>query len=137
MNSNRTKVRCRLSGAGYKPQHKVRDLQNKIGAVSLQRFLVPVQLPPQHSGQGLVIPDALPEDNGSGESDIATSDPDPFETVHEGESDADPMASGNLFKTLEPGPLLSQTHYECNLFMEDPLVSRTKMDPFHSSQPTH
>ena len=83
MNSNRIKVRCRLSGAGYKRQRKERDVQNKIGVVALQRFLVPVQLPPQHSGQELVIPDLPSEDNGSVESEITTSDPDPFETVHE------------------------------------------------------
>ena len=29
VNSNRAKVRCRLSGAGYKRQRKERDVQNR------------------------------------------------------------------------------------------------------------
>ncbi|KAI6648276.1 hypothetical protein LOD99_12085 [Oopsacas minuta] len=135
MNSNRAKVRSRRSGAGYKRQRKECDAQNKIGAVELQRFLVPVQHPPQNTGQERVIPDPPLEDNGSVESDIGTrSDPDPSETIHECESGTHPRETSS--KTLEPGPLLSQTHYEWRLFIEDPSVSRTKMDPSHSSKTT-
>ena len=41
MNSNRAKVRCRLSGAGYKRQSKDREVQNKIGAVKIAMFSSP------------------------------------------------------------------------------------------------
>ena len=56
MTSKRTKCRERLSGAGYKRQRLERDEQNMMGAAALQHFLVPVQIPPQNSGQEHAIP---------------------------------------------------------------------------------
>ena len=63
MTSKRTKCREQLSGAGYKRQRLERDEQNMMGAAALQRFLVPVQIPPQNSGQEHTIPDPPSDDN--------------------------------------------------------------------------
>ena len=63
MTSKRTKCRERLSGAGYKRQRLERDEQNMMGAAALQRFLVPVQIPPQNYDQEHAIPDPPSDDN--------------------------------------------------------------------------
>ena len=131
MNSNSAKVSCRQSGDGYKRKRKERDAQNKIGAVKLQRFLVPVQLPPQNTGQERVIPDPPLEDNGSVESDIATrSDLDPSETVHEGESDTDPMASENFFQDVGTWPTSIQDALRVEIVHRGPLCLQNKDGPF-------
>ena len=63
MTFKRTKCRERLSGAGYKRQRLERDEQNMMGAAVLQRFLVPVQMPPQNSALKHAIPDPPSDDN--------------------------------------------------------------------------
>ena len=63
MTSKRTKCRERLRGAGYKCQRLERYQQNMMGAAALQRFLVPVQILPQNSGQEYAIPDPSSDDN--------------------------------------------------------------------------
>ena len=39
------------------------ERKNMMGAAALQRFLVPVQIPPQNSGQEHAIPDPPSDDN--------------------------------------------------------------------------
>ena len=77
-----------------------------------------------------MIPDPPSEDNGSVKSEIATSDPDPFETVHEGESDADPMASENLFQDFGTWPTSVTDALRVELVYRGPLGLQNKDGPF-------
>ena len=101
MTSKRTKGCERLSGAGYTRQRCERDEQNKIGAAALQRFLVPVQLPPQHTGQEHAFPDPPSDDNERVEDEIpAIVDLDPSAIVPEDESDVEPLINEKLFQDV-------------------------------------
>ena len=58
----------------------------------MQSFLVPVQLPPQHTGEEHAIPDPPSHGNERVEGEIAAMcDPDPSAAAPEDESDAEPM----------------------------------------------
>ena len=67
----------------------------------MQRFLVPVELPPQHTGQEHAIPDPPSDGNERVECEIAAmGDRDPSAAVPEAESDAEPMVGENIFQDV-------------------------------------
>ena len=131
------KGRDRLCGSGYKRQRLNRDIENKKGATALQRFLAPVQPPPQQDDQEQVqeLQDlASSLDNNVNEGAYATVVP---EVEVEGDVEE---AIGfdniiNIYKDVGSWPASIPDELRVELVRKGPLNIQNKEGPFPKSQP--
>ena len=131
------KGRDRPSGSGYKCQRLNRDTENKKGAIALQRFLVPVQPPPQQDDQEQVqeLQDlASSLDNNVNEGAYATVVP---EVEVEGDVEEAIGVDNiiNIYKDVGSWPASIPDELRVELVRKGPLNIQNKEGPFPKSQP--
>ena len=97
----------------------------------MQRFLVPVQLPPQNTGQEHAFSDPPSDDNERVEDEIpAMVDLDPSAIVPEDENDVEPMVSENLFQVVGTWPTSIPDALRVELVFRGSLALLNKDGPF-------